>query len=165
LFIFLSALPEHAVGDAMGVQRAIRLLLPEGWAFFSRDPREKVDYFYEETEAGELRPGHVADLKGAGSLLGNRSHRVRGIELGIVAAQIPRQAWVSCRKEISKCLDIYPRQSANISVKMYRPSYCGSAVIQRTKRPPWAWRRSRNRIRMPSQVARIQINCEEVARD
>jgi len=152
----LGALPEDAFGVGAYSRTIVRTLLPEGWAFFTRNPRERVDYFYEVRGNGELAAANSTDQRGPLGI--SRKYRLRSIELTALVGQIPESAWVSCRSSLSDCL----RQTSpelSLPIMMNVPSYCGRAVIQSRQPIPWAWRKSYWSIDMPSRFVRVNAVC------
>jgi len=153
----LGALPEDAFGVSNYSRNVVRTLLPEGWAFFTRNPRERVDHLYEVRANGELVAGNPADER---SLLGfDRKPRLRSAELAGLVSKVPESAWISCRASLNECL----RQESpelQISITMNVPAFCGRAVIQSRTPVPWAWRKSYDSIHMPSRFVRVNVDCK-----
>jgi antimicrobial peptide system SdpA family protein len=158
--VLITSVPEHAIGSTSLTKDMMKSFLPEGWAFFTRNPREATEKFYEEQADGSVVPGNASDLRSIGSP--SRLERIRSMEVGMVLPQVPKEAWVPCENTFAECLKVLPPDRAKISISMHDCSYRGRAVIQRNAPIPWAWRTSYHRIRMPSMLARVEVECVQL---
>ena len=155
----LGALPEDAFGSSTYSREIVRTLLPEGWAFFTRNPRESTYHLYEETPGGQLTSADSADARAKGLWGLERKSRLRSIAVAQLASRVPKEAWKECRSTLRQCRqeqDVEPE----IALKMNVPTICGHVVLEEREPVPWAWRRSFFRVHMPSRTARAHIPCE-----
>ena len=139
---------------------ATRTILPEGWGFFTRDPREERILPFHKSEGGDwvsasLAP-HARPSNGFGL---DRMSRAQGIELGLLLENLAESAWSPCSERPAACLE---KTSALTPLKNEspRPTLCGHVGLALQKPVPWAWASSRNRIVMPSRVLRLEVSCE-----
>ncbi len=150
------ALPANALRLPGADVIKTRVWLPEGWAFFTRDPREVDPLVFQ------LRDGSWSQLKlGPASrpayILGLRRYpRALNIELGLIMVAVPSRAWVKCTVLPRECL---AKMGAVVSAKNPTPqaSLCGSIAIVRQPPVPWAW--SRSKVIMPSSVVSVDVRC------
>ncbi len=141
----------------------IRVLLPQGWGFFTRDPREaRIIPFGLDTE-GEWTELGLGPHSRARWLFGlDRRSRAQGLEIGTLFGAVPDDAWVDCDSgptsmEPRACLDAAsPLQVDNPSPI---PSLCGQIGLVRREPVPWAWRGAADQIEMPAQVLRLDVRC------
>lgn len=136
---------------------ALRVLLPQGWAFFTRSPREERYYTYRK----EVDGWSVASLgphSEAGNLFGlDRRSRAQGVELGLLHGVIPGGAWHKCAEHPLRCLDgVTP---ISVSNRSPAPTLCGEIGIALQEPVPWAWSSARAELTMPSRVVRLEISC------
>ncbi len=134
--------------------------MPEGWAFFTRDPREprtltfaKVqDTWVSSSMAPHARPSNLFGV--------NRASRAQGVELGLImeAIAVAEHTWEPCEEAIGTCLEAVPTADTldNISP---RPRLCGLVGLAQQEPVPWAWSYNRDEITMPSQVIKLKIEC------
>lgn len=151
-------LPDNPVrlpGDARGVARAI---LPEGWAFFTRDPREArmsawgrgSDGWTRNTSWPHSSPGNLLGLR--------RASRTQGVELGLLQGEVSEGDWVACSGELQDCLGTAP-VARRVHTAALRPTLCGDVAIVSQPPVPWAWARSARPARMPARVVRLEVTC------
>ena len=134
--------------------------IPEGWAFFTRDPREERLLTMRREATGRW----VTAARGPNALASHafglsRRPRATGIETGLLIAEIPSPSWSDCKESVERCLE------RTAAVKVVRnpspdPQLCGSLGFALQKPVPWAWSRSSRKITMPSRVARMEVTCE-----
>lgn len=133
-------------------------ILPEGWAFFTRDPQERTQHIYRRTDAGWARaiptnadPVYMFGIK--------RTQRVHEMEFGSLVAQVPPQRWRSGRFTMRGPTDQEFTSPVLVQNRARRPTLCGDLVVIRRERMPWAWSRSRETVGMPSTSAALRVRC------
>lgn len=133
-------------------------ILPEGWSFFTRNPREATDHVYHRQEAGWVSLGrtnsHVANLFGA-----RRTARIHGIELSALLQQVAVGKWhrAVVRLEDLKAIESIPVMK--VTNPALRPTLCGQLLVQRREPVPWAWSSRRDAIEMPADIVRLRSSC------
>ncbi len=135
----------------------VQLWLPQGWAFFTRDPQEDLQLIYVKRRGREWTRADMRVLAESSGMLGfGRSRRAQNMEASILLAQIPRQWWKPCRGSVQSCLDRAPfaGEIRNPSPQPTILGECG-AIVQ--KPIPWAWSRSNPPITMPCRVVRFRV--------
>jgi len=139
--------------------------VPEGWAFFTRDPREEGMFVYSRREDGSWRSVVEAPLSAWGNAFGfDRGPRRQGVEMGLLAATLPIEGWTPCvSTELPRCLeDAAPTLTfANPSPA---PTLCGELAVVRRKPVPFAWVVGKRRddlsgFRVPNNFIRVQATC------
>ena len=133
--------------------------IPEGWKFFTRDPREDVlhpftlngHHQWEAADAGPYsRPAYLFGL--------NREARAQGLELGIILKGTKNSDWRPCEQAPASCL----RESdavTEVSNPSVRPTLCGVIGLVKQKPLPWAWWSPTRTVIMPSSVAQVRVKC------
>jgi antimicrobial peptide system SdpA family protein len=156
LYVVHAALPFNPI--RLPLEGSLRYFAPEGWAFFTRDPREeRFDVFVRR--AGVWTEALTSPHSRASNWFGlNRRSTAQGIEIGLLLADLPKASWQGCRAEAPECLAKKPPEHPirNVSPE---PTLCGEVGISLQKPVPWAWSRSPKRVIMPSRVARLRITC------
>jgi antimicrobial peptide system SdpA family protein len=130
-------------------------VFPQGWAFFTRDPKEDVLIVYDFQNDKEEAVNETASLS-LGNLLGiNRKGRRISIELAAVVNKIPAKAWTKERKRMSiEKLKSLPLVDTVENV-LPNPILQGTYVIYRANRKPWAWAKSKTQ--MPYKCIKVAI--------
>lgn len=163
-FILIAAegvLPTNALDGRLRTRdkNNILRLLPEGWSFFTREPREAdPEPFIREPKGSWRRITH-RDHDGIVSLLGlNRASRGQGVEMGLLTGPVPRHRWTRCDRGLWNCLTAAPilAEAANPSP---HPTLCGDVAIVFRRPVPWAWARSVILDQMPVEIVRLRLSC------
>ena len=135
------------------------LWAPQGWAFFTRDPREKHVIPFIQDGSRNWRSGSLAPYfqwKYAFGL--NRRPRAQGVELGILLALIPRAPWHQCSDDIATCIRKLP-VDAEVRNESPIPSLCGRVALVSQEPMPWAWASVGDREPVPSEIVSLQVSC------
>jgi antimicrobial peptide system SdpA family protein len=141
------------------VRSAIPFFVPEGWAFFTRDPREPRLLPYRRGTDGIWAYAHAgphADIRNVFGL--DRISRAQGVEIGLLLGEFADTAWRTCTDAPTLCLDDQP-PSVPITNHSPAPTLCGDVGLVRQEPVPWAWARVGSETTMPSTVVRLDIRC------
>jgi antimicrobial peptide system SdpA family protein len=132
--------------------------LPEGWAFFTRSPRESDLVSYTRDGSGAWRLALLAPHSEFRNVLGfARASRAQGVEMGTLTGILRKDDWRECRSPVAECLERAPALAAtNVSPV---PSLCGDVGLVRRPPVPWAWSGSGREITMPGTVVRLEVAC------
>jgi len=134
------------------------LWIPEGWAFFTRDPREADLYVFTRQPNGWVNAS-LGPIAKPSNIFGlNRATRHQGVESSLLIGRLQKSTWRDCSVEPLECLDSAPVQ-ATVSNQSSQRTLCGSVGFVLQKPVPWAWSRSRRKTIMPSQVVKLEITC------
>ena len=141
------------------IKPPLQAVVPEGWGFFTRDPREVrlLPYVREAGAWRAAREGPNGEPRNAFGF--NRAARAQGVEMGLLETSIPTKAWKACATEIAACLD---RISAPVQVgnPTPAPTLCGDVGLVHRDPLPWAWAGSEpDETSMPSKVVRLTVKC------
>jgi antimicrobial peptide system SdpA family protein len=152
------ALPYSAVRLPSGPAQRAAALVPQGWAFFTRDPREEKQTVYVRGPGG-WRPVLLAPHGSARNAFGfRRTSRAQGVEMALLAVPQPDSAYVDCSGPVAACLATLPRGAAVRSVSP-APTMCGTVAVVNQEPLPWAWLPSRGRVTMPSRILPLEVAC------
>ena len=126
---------------------------PQGWAFFTRNPREASLYVYDK-KGGKFICRTKANLNfyfGAG-----RNMRVEDGEMSYLLNQVSSKRWKKCKgKNLLDCAKI----TSKIEVKndYLHPKLCGEIIVKRQDTTPWAW--SRSNVSMQFELIKLKVIC------
>jgi len=160
--VLTGTLSESPLRPSFPVRINLLTVAPEGWAFFTRDPREPVVVVHAPSEAGDerWRPLELANFQRANLFGLRRTSRLLTTEVTQLLREVPPEAWTPCRAPVAECLaeDSPAVHTAERSSPLL-PALCGPLTIQVRERVPWAWSGSRDRIRMPAKIVRLDVRC------
>jgi antimicrobial peptide system SdpA family protein len=136
---------------------AAALLLPQGWKFFTKDPRSSELYAYASSAAGEWRAVSASAMSSSENLHGlDRRVRTQGLEIGLILSEVPKPAhWADCAGTVAACaasvdpVDVHNRSPV--------PTLCGDIALTREQPVPWAWRHLR--YTSPFKLTRVRVQC------
>ncbi|MFK7810326.1 MAG: SdpA family antimicrobial peptide system protein [Saprospiraceae bacterium] len=141
------------------VETSVAALLPQGWAFFTRSPREPQIYLYHEVDGQIVKKSYPnASLESAFGF--NRKVRSKGIELGHLYERSQKLEWTECDGDVNICNDNWTATEAqDIINPAHTPSICGELYIVEKVIIPWAWASSKKEIHMPSKIIKLNAVC------
>lgn len=139
-----------------------QFFLPEGWAFFTKSPREERPFLFLRTDAG-WKDASLAPISRARNAFGlDRAVRAQSVELALLLTRPEvRKAWKACEvKAFGPCLEA-TAPAATLRNESPRPTLCGDVGVARQKPLPWAWARSEKgrKLMMPINVVRMRVEC------
>ncbi len=154
-FSFIASNTDNPVRLANSNAQEINSLFPQGWAFFTRDPREEIIRLYEQEEKDYIYLNKSSSLLVA-DIFGIKRHKRRlSSELAEIIKKIPSKSWMSYENEklfesmsLLKVTDTLKNEFKNNILK-------GEKIIYRSKRVPWAW--SSSNVKMPYMLAKVYI--------
>jgi antimicrobial peptide system SdpA family protein len=134
--------------------------LPQGWSFFTRDPREPWPRAFSRHPDGSWSNASLGTLSTARNAFGlNRRPRAQGVEISLLLQQVPGKEWSSCSVAPITCLETISNASYVVNLSP-QPSLCGVIGIALQEPVPWAWSHHTDRtILMPSKVVRLFVSC------
>lgn len=124
------------------------LLVPEGWGFFTRDPREMDFFAYRRDESGKW------EVMTQWALGFSRRGRILAREAALASESIGTRT--DCRGDHASCLNGIDAD-ATIETTFPDAAVCGDIGFVWQEPVPWAWARSA--VVMPLQVGRIEVSC------
>lgn len=137
-----------------------QLWVPEGWKFFTRDPREER-LFAMRRESGVWMTAGLGPNSRPANLFGlDRRSRAQGTESALILERIPKRRWQDCQGSPTQGLDGMAATDTIVNASP-RPTICGDVGFVLQKPVPWAWAESavRKPIVMPSRIVRVYVIC------
>ncbi|MFH6993129.1 SdpA family antimicrobial peptide system protein [Flavobacterium sp. FlaQc-48] len=129
-------------------------IIPQGWGFFTRDPRENEIWTYQILNNTAIKVtqtnGNLNNFYGA-----SRKNRLISIELGLLVSQIHTSSWINMKggklildKKIHTDTILNSLNPCNIK---------GNLFIVEQERVPWAWSKNLHTIVMPYKYAKVYV--------
>jgi antimicrobial peptide system SdpA family protein len=141
-------------------QIRISLFIPQGWGFFTRDPREpRFTFFEKRNERWEPISNNV-NAHWTNAFGWSRRSDAEDRKWYRIVEQANRKAnWVSCekKKNLESCLK--KTQPIVVQNGKATSSWCGTLGVVSQKPVPWAWTQSGKAIHMPRQVITLRTLC------
>ncbi|WP_338553838.1 SdpA family antimicrobial peptide system protein [Paenibacillus sp. KS-LC4] len=153
----LAAMPTTALSSLSdGNSLKIITWFPQGWGFFSKDPKEPQLRIVNMSD-GNLAPLWPNNIPK--NLFGiQRLGRSQGIEGGYLISKIPESSRIPCTTDPYSCLQ-ESEPTLEILNDNPSPTICGDVGFTFQEPVPWAWSSSEQPIEMPSEVVRVNIQC------
>ena len=158
-YVVHAAVPPNPIRLPLEKRMYTRYWAPQGWAFFTRDPREEDILLFVRGRDGAWISAHKGPHASPSNYFGlSRASRARGIEVGQILRRVPKAGWQPCKERAEVCLERTPNAGTvrNISPN---PTLCGEVGLALQKPVPWAWSSSAYKIVMPSRVSRLGVLC------
>lgn len=136
----------------------IRQILPQGWGFFSKDPRSEMDNVIEMQSGKQAVTWPNNSVKNIFGIY--RYGRSQGIELGLIQSKIPKSSeWNECTNDSFDCLS---KIKSNVKIENDTPnaSLCGDLGLIKSKPVPWAWSHYQNNNKK-TKVMRVDVTCSK----
>ena len=154
LLTFPVYLPDNPVKLAMGVEPNHRFL-PEGWGFFTRDPRESQTLLYRihknQLESINLRSG--IGFQGF-----DRRIRSLRMEAGAITEKLEADAWHVAEVPSLSDLDLTSLPSVELRNTAKVRRICGEILMAHFSTTPWAWSKLYGPRRF-ERWARVSVSC------
>lgn len=152
-----AALPAAPFRLPFGRPDAVRVVAPEGWAFFTKSPRTPYVLSYGARPDGGWRRLTVGSRAHPDSRFGlDRRERAQGTEVAILMRQVPPENWTPCDTTTTACLTDLPAGPTVVNRSTHH-SLCGDIGLVVQEVLPWAWHDLPTT--MPSKVVRVAVAC------
>jgi antimicrobial peptide system SdpA family protein len=132
-------------------------LIPQGWAFFTRDPREQdiLSFFVEGEQFTSVWPVDVRGFAWSGV---DRRSRAYSRQLGHLISQVPIAAWRPCITP-DRCEASLPGEAVPVTNPYCVPLVCGDVVLLRVQPVPWAWYSQLGAVGLAEKSVRLRVHC------
>ena len=141
----------------------LSVLLPQGWDFFTRNPREPQLRAYAEHE-GKWDSAMVGPKARPGLAYGwIRSPRAQLVEMGHILKSAENFNWTLCPSGTlpSTCFTNETTRTEEITNESPHPTLCGNIAFVSQELMPWAWASEGLNVIMSSKILRLKILCSK----
>lgn len=157
--VTLSALPYNPLSPGINQKTTITSIIPEGWGFFTRNPRE-TDLYLFFSENGKWVKNRNTPISSWRNSFGlNRFPRAQSVELGMILNSINDTCWKTAMINIDNNT-ITDTVVIQITDRSPSPTITGRICIVQQEPIPWAWSWNREKLKMPSQYVIVDIKNE-----
>jgi antimicrobial peptide system SdpA family protein len=157
-----SSLPAAVLALPQTARSIVASLMPQGWAFFTKDPRSpNITLFVRGGNGAEWTQAGRTYVSNRAWWGWNRLEKVEAQHLGGMAVLIPVRNWVRCADSNSDCLraaNVF-RMPPNEHTSALELS-CGTEIGFVSREPwPWAWRTTPDDDEFEASVATARLTC------
>ncbi len=158
ILVVFSNVPYSELSIQGQLKKYIQTVLPQGWEFFTLNPRSEYTVIYKYNSNGEII---IQDFKNSStnSYLGiSKINRIRNIELEVLISRTDSSKYITCfsfeeLKNISDTTTCYTiKNTTNIHAMK------GTFLIRKTTPIPWAWYCNNPNLFIASKIIKIKID-------
>jgi antimicrobial peptide system SdpA family protein len=156
----VAAMPFNTLNLSDDVRNTVMSLLPEGWGFFTKSPRDP------EMQVAVLHNGRLMNLNIVSSFEAryafgfDRLSRAQGLEIDGLLSQLRTSSlWHDCQQNVSVCAQTLKGQKRLVNLAHF-PTLCGDLLLFESRPVPWAYRDIKPI--MPSRLTRVEVVCSHV---
>ncbi|SDK49815.1 antimicrobial peptide system protein, SdpA family [Actinopolyspora mzabensis] len=139
-------------------------VLPQGWGFFTRDPREPAITIWEPI--GQNRWEQTSAISNAApkSLFGfDRTVRTEQYEIDALTQNTSSAGWEECKSgDVSQCLKNFHGSKTSTRSSGEDLRFCGELALVQQSPVPWAW--AGTETMMPAEFRVIEAQCHHSER-
>ena len=158
--ILVASLPFNPLSVPRILTINLQTICPQGWAFFTRNPREEQTYLYRIIEDQPvLQPVHnsrASNLFGA-----ERRARLESMEIAMLAESVKADKWFNCEDGIGQLDSLNQLSTVKIRNNFSHPKICGAILLEKKEQVPWAWSKEISAGEVPSKIAKLLVLCSE----
>lgn len=156
--VLIGSLPDSPLRPSMAFRRDVIAIAPQGWAFFTRDPREPVDRVYARRGAEWVQVTYTNSSRR--NWLGlKRDARALNVELASLLTEVDEAQWRDCPGRLEGCLRERDVPAVAVVNRSRTRALCGDILVERRPPAPWAWSRAKRPVLLDSRIARIDARC------
>lgn len=157
--IFLVTVKGNPIEITNEVDSRVFNFIPQGWAFFTRNPREAQISIYKIENGSILKPypqrhSSFINLFGLKRTSSKILTELQLIKLKTSDSLYSDMKWNYQVDKYSKL----PTKSFEYKNEIFDPILLGNFIVVYQKPVPWAWSKSIKKIKMPSKVIRFKIH-------
>jgi antimicrobial peptide system SdpA family protein len=159
-YVLHQMMPFNAVDLPGEHQVQARVWAPQGWKFFTRNPREDWLLPFHRGPDGEWTTASLGPNGRLDAYFGiSRRPRAQGIEIGLLLYKLHKGIWNACNGDPTYCLEHSPIK-ATLHNRSPNPTLCGVIGFVHQRQVPWAWdARGVAPAFMPSRIAKFEVKC------
>ncbi|MFD4245815.1 SdpA family antimicrobial peptide system protein [Streptomyces sp. NPDC058525] len=141
------------------VKHTVVNVAPQGWAFFTKSPRDPEVTPYEQTSSGwrgiSLTP-HASPHNAFGL---NRESRAQGVEIAMLLSAAQKSDWRDCTDSREACLSNAGPAARTVDNGSPDPTLCGTVGLLQERPTPYAWRDLVPESHSTERVMVLEVTC------
>lgn len=136
--------------------RHLLSLTPQGWGFFTRNPREENIIMYKFDEKDSVVKITDKNFSFNNYFGLSRKQRYEAIQMSALLSDIKEEEFVKCNEISVQNCDINKVIISN-NTKNKNNYFKGTYFLKKEKAIPWAWSKSKEKLKNPYKVIEIEI--------
>lgn len=163
--VMVAVAPFNPISSKLQVGHDINTLVPEGWAFFTRNAREPDFFYYEKKGDQWSRMAKYFPNSSPRNAFGmNRRTRAITTEMVLLFQKVPPGAWIETEKvlNVTNVAALDTAQAPSLTNTLPVPYLCGEIAIVMAEPIPWAYRQGGETDISGFRVVFLQSNCENL---
>ncbi|MEW2574985.1 SdpA family antimicrobial peptide system protein [Streptomyces syringium] len=142
------------------VRSTVANVAPQGWAFFTKSPRDVEVVPYRQTADGSWTSLALTPHSSPHNTFGlDRASRSQGIETSLLLNLAEKREWKECEEnDLADCL-ADARSSRKVKNPSPEPTVCGHVALVQEKPVPWAWRDLVDERATPERYLAMDVTC------
>lgn len=159
-FTLLTYSKDNPIRFSYEFQQNVRTLFPQGWAFFTKSPRDENLQLYRfannrlELVEGQ-RQATLANLMGF-----KRSARAMSVEYAYLLYDVPADKWTRCETDPEAYIRSHKLPTVTVDNHTPRPYLSGTYYLIQQSLVPWAWASQTRQIILPSSILKLSVVCK-----
>jgi len=140
------------------LKKPFKSFFPQGWSFFTRDPREANIDLYKYNREGNLNKILISGSEPTNLFGISRKARIVGYEVSNILGNIPQNKWIEKDKNnLFTSMDSIPVLNIGEKTNLQLLKK-GKYLLVESKPIPWVWRNyPKDRIKDKIKVIKVQI--------
>lgn len=164
--VLLASVPSSTVASSASTPSHfifVRTILPQGWAFFTRDPRMPSVSVYQPGKDSWSRTSSISNSDIHEMLGANRKIRTEQYEIESLVQNSSSSQWIVCETDnLLQCLHVSHSSVQTVKTISEDPRFCGPVALVREDPVPWAWAQTTSQ--MPAELKFLNVVCEKSKR-
>ena len=157
--VLLGSMPDSPLRPSLSFRQDVIAIAPQGWAFFTRDPREPVDRVYTRSGPEWVQVTYTNSSRR--NWLGlKRDARALNVELASLLSEVDPALWRNCPGRLETCLRERDVPAVAVVNRSRIRALCGEILVERRPPAPWAWSRAKRPVLLDSKIARLDVRCD-----
>ncbi|PEK57864.1 SdpA family antimicrobial peptide system protein [Bacillus wiedmannii] len=156
----ISGLGTNPLSMSKDANLAISSVLPQGWGFFSKDPREsQVGLYAAEKDSLEVLWPNMK-VKNVFGLY--RKGRSQGVEMGLLTTKFKEQDWMKCTdSNLQACKKKADKKVVKVENPISTPLVCGEYYMTKENPVPWNYYKYSDSTYTVTNIVKVDVSCSK----
>lgn len=158
VFVFLNSLADSALGLSLKSRTASLVLVPQGWSFFTKSPRDPRLVVYRWSEGAWARQ-EQHNFSPAAYFGLRKSGGVNGIELQGLLQNVQNAQWQPIKLALQERLTLSVAGPVTVENGARVRTLCGRYLVIKQRPVPWAWARHSESLMLEALALEVNSRC------
>lgn len=159
IILLIGVMPETPIMIDKNFRKQIKIVLPDRWPFFTKDPREDYIFLLKKTSKGYVFHENFPNSSSSNYFGLVSSQKAVGLEYGIISSQIDNDLWYinNTGKNLFQIINNDTIKILEIKKTKEISKLIGEFVFIKIEPLPYMWRDKVKQFEMPSKFVKIKI--------